>query len=1061
VSGSGKHAILYVGSQLTSDYNDIFVLGGANVGNKGEGVAYASLADWRARTGQDAHSLSADPLFANAAAGDFHLRSNGGRYDPARGFPASDPAAWVIDVVTSPCIDAGDPATPTGWEPPPNGNRVNLGAYGGTSEASKTDLTPPTVIGYAVTDDTGIGGDAITTDTTPVLTFTFNETVMGQNADVVVSGPDAQAVTPDSIAGWGTTVLTVTFATPLTAQGQYNVTLRGTTTIRDTAGNALNGGADEVRHFTLDTTPPQLADGGLSPADNAINVAVDAPLVITFQEPIQKGAGAIVVKKSSDQSTIETIDVSDPAVTVNGTSVTILRTKTLAEVTGYYVEVAAGAFEDLAGNDFAGLTESTAWDFTTAGLLVTSVTPTATGFTASFNQPVDASLLNLYDGSAHTLGDPDVMLVGSATGPVRGSLVLSDDQRQITLIRTGGLLPADTYTVTLRGADNGFVDQAGIVLDGNGDGMGGDDYTTTFTSDAVPANAVVVSLPDFTRGYGQPVNLPANVPTAGLPLSLSDGSTVSRVTLTLAYDRTLLNLLSFTLDSGVAARGATAAFTVPSSGPAVLEITAPAGVSLGAAAGRLTVGAFIAQVPDAAAYGAKHVLDLADLHVYDLSAPQRVELPAVDDDAIHVAALFGDTNGDGRYNSPDVTLVRRIIGQMQTGLPAYQLADPMLIADLTLNDRLQSADTTSLRRVIGQVPVANVPPLPGNWAPTTIFGLDPRVYIPRDLAGVPGGTVTVPVKLEVTEPAGLTLGGFDLVLDYDPSCLTVTAAQLGDLADGTDLSGTWTQPAPGRLVFSADAFRGTTQYALETVGDLVTVTFVVAPATAAGATVINLRTSWGSTTTALFDNDLRPLVLTPAPTDAPTDAVDGLLAIGGWQNPRHPCDVNDDGYITPVDVLLLINDINAHGPRELTAPPTPTPPPFLDPTGDGWIGPIDVLRVINCINEHGPGPVLSASGGEGEYDSPIHRDVETIAVRSHVVGSGSDTGGSILASTGPSRDRQAVWPAALQSASRAVSKVTPPRMTLLNDGLETSELKEAISAIAGEVAQAWDSQLQG
>jgi hypothetical protein len=34
-------------------------------------------------------------------------------------------------------------------------------------------------------------------------------------------------------------------------------------------------------------------------------------------------------------------------------------------------------------------------------------------------------------------------------------------------------------------------------------------------------------------------------------------------------------------------------------------------------------------------------------------------------------------------------------------------------------------------------------------------------------------------------------------------------------------------------------------------------------------------------------------------------------------------------------------------------------------------------------------------------------------------------------------------------------------MTLLNDGLETSELKEAISAIAGEVAQAWDSQLQG
>jgi hypothetical protein len=42
----------------------------------------------------------------------------------------------VQDEVTSPAIDAGDPASPVGYEPAPNGKVVNMGAYGGTTEAS-------------------------------------------------------------------------------------------------------------------------------------------------------------------------------------------------------------------------------------------------------------------------------------------------------------------------------------------------------------------------------------------------------------------------------------------------------------------------------------------------------------------------------------------------------------------------------------------------------------------------------------------------------------------------------------------------------------------------------------------------------------------------------------------------------------------------------------------------------------------------------------------------------------------------------------------------------------
>jgi hypothetical protein len=63
--------------------------------------------------------------------GDYHLQSQAGRWD-------TNIQMWVTDEVTSPCIDAGDPAFQVCSEPNPNGGRVNMGAYGGIAEASKS-----------------------------------------------------------------------------------------------------------------------------------------------------------------------------------------------------------------------------------------------------------------------------------------------------------------------------------------------------------------------------------------------------------------------------------------------------------------------------------------------------------------------------------------------------------------------------------------------------------------------------------------------------------------------------------------------------------------------------------------------------------------------------------------------------------------------------------------------------------------------------------------------------------------------------------------------------------
>jgi len=70
-----------------------------------------------------------DPCFADAVNHDYHLKSQYGRWNGA---------AFVNDDVTSPCINAGDPASDFSNEPMENGGRINIGRYGNTAEASKS-----------------------------------------------------------------------------------------------------------------------------------------------------------------------------------------------------------------------------------------------------------------------------------------------------------------------------------------------------------------------------------------------------------------------------------------------------------------------------------------------------------------------------------------------------------------------------------------------------------------------------------------------------------------------------------------------------------------------------------------------------------------------------------------------------------------------------------------------------------------------------------------------------------------------------------------------------------
>ena len=103
-----------------------------------------------------------------------------------------------------------------------------------------------------------------------------------------------------------------------------------------------------------------------SPADNFTGAAASANLVITFDEPVDTQAGNIYIKKSSDDSIIETILANSGSVTGNGTTQIVINPPTDFTLNnGYYVQIASGVLEDFAGNSYV-IADTTTWNFTTS-----------------------------------------------------------------------------------------------------------------------------------------------------------------------------------------------------------------------------------------------------------------------------------------------------------------------------------------------------------------------------------------------------------------------------------------------------------------------------------------------------------------------------------------------------------------------------------------------------------------------------------------------------------------------------------------------------------------------
>jgi len=145
----------------------------------------------------------------------------------------------------------------------------------------------------------------------------------------------------------------------------------------------LGNTSDGINEYTLsvafdlvvsDTTNPTLSSS--VPTDDATDVSKNANIVLTFSETVDVENGNITIKKTSDDSTVETINVTGAKVTGSGsTIITINPATTLDSLTEFYVLIDASAFDDTAGNSYAGISSTTALSFTTSTAINSATDP--------------------------------------------------------------------------------------------------------------------------------------------------------------------------------------------------------------------------------------------------------------------------------------------------------------------------------------------------------------------------------------------------------------------------------------------------------------------------------------------------------------------------------------------------------------------------------------------------------------------------------------------------------------------------------------------------------------
>ncbi|MAL97070.1 MAG: hypothetical protein CL583_01345 [Alteromonadaceae bacterium] len=381
---------------------------------------------------------------------------------------------------------------------------------GNTSSASTPlSLTISTVIAAptisSMSDDTGTNGDGVTSDNSLAFTGTAEP---GSTVELLINSvAQTPVVTTNGSGLW-----TWNSPGPALAEGSYDVSARATSTV------GVVSALSPVFDLVVDTTAPAITV--VSPASGATGVGFDGTLTVSFGERVFASSGQLSVYRQSNNAVIEQVPLSDARVTGRGTdTLSINLNSSLIGGTTYYVLIDSGSLTDLAGNAYAGISDSTSWAFTTAATAVDMLYPPngATGTSPAadlsirFNEAIERGTGNL---RLKRVSDDSVFAtvdIAGASATVVGSDVVSFD---IPLMDAGV-----AYYVEL---------DAGAIQNTNGvtyAGFAGNGTWSFETSPGSVATVTGISSPLADGTYATGAVIPVHV-TFSEAVNVTDGSPV-------------------------------------------------------------------------------------------------------------------------------------------------------------------------------------------------------------------------------------------------------------------------------------------------------------------------------------------------------------------------------------------------------------------------------------------------------------------------------------------------------------------------------------------------------
>ena len=366
------------------------------------------------------------------------------------------------------------------------------------------DTDVPTLSSSTPADaDTGVGVN-------DNIILNFSKAVDAESGNIVIyKASDDSEVEPipvgnAKVSGSGSTQITINPASTLDSSTNYYVQIAAAA-FDDSSSNSYAGINDKtsLNFTTADVNAPTLSSS--TPADEATGIAVDTNIVLNFNEAVDAESGNIIIYKSSDDSQVESIPVGDTKVSgSSSTTITINPSTSLDGSTAYYVQVAATAFDDSSSNSYAGISDATTLNFTTADIgapTLSSSTPAdgATGIAVdtnivlTFNEAVDAE-------------NGNIIIVKSVDGStveaidVTGSQVSGSGSTEITINPSVNLDGQTAYHLTID--ETAFDDSSSNSYAGISDTT-----TINFTTADVTAPTVTFNPADSDTGVGRDSNI--------------------------------------------------------------------------------------------------------------------------------------------------------------------------------------------------------------------------------------------------------------------------------------------------------------------------------------------------------------------------------------------------------------------------------------------------------------------------------------------------------------------------------------------------------------------------